>query len=58
MTIDAAGNRLLIKYTMNNGMKVSSVLTIEAGGRTGHNITVVRKWGMSVASLSETITKR
>ena len=58
VTIDAAGNRLLIKYTMNNGMKVQSVLTIEAGGRTGHNITVVRKWGMSVASLSETITKR
>ncbi len=58
VTIDVAGNRLLIKYTMNNGMKVQSVLTIEAGGRSGHNVTVVRKWGMSVASLSETITKR
>ena len=58
VTIDVAGNRLLIKYTMLNGMKVESVLTIDPGGRTGHNASVVRKWGMSVASLSETITKR
>ena len=58
VTIDVAGNRLLINYTMLNGMKVESVLTIDPGGRTGHNASVVRKWGMSVASLSETITKR
>ena len=58
VTIDVAGNRLLIRYTMLNGMKVESVLTIDPGGRTGHNASVVRKWGMSVASLSETITKR
>lgn len=58
VTIDVAGNQLLIKYTMNNGLKVSSVLTIDAGGRTGHNVTVVRKWGMTAATLSETISKR
>jgi len=58
VTIDVAGNRLLIKYTMLNGMKVESVLTIDPGGRTGHNVSTVRKWGMSVASLNETITKR
>lgn len=58
VTIDVAGNRLLIRYTMLNGMKVESVLTIDPGGRTGRNVSTVRKWGMSVASLNETITKR
>ncbi len=58
VTIDVAGNRLLIRYTMINGMKVESTLTIDPGGRTGHNVSTVRKWGMSVASLNETITKR
>jgi len=58
VTIDVAGNRLLIRYTMINGMKVESVLTIDPGGRTGHNVSTVRKWGMAVASLNETITKR
>jgi hypothetical protein len=58
VTIDVAGNRLLIGYTMKNGLKVSSVLTIDAGGRTGHNVSTVRKWGMTVANLSETISKR
>ena len=58
VTINVAGNRLLIKYTMTNGLKVSSVLTIDAGGRTGHNVSTVRKWGMTAATLSETIAKR
>ena len=58
VTIDASGNRLLIKYTMKNGLKVESVLTIDANGRSGRNVSVVRKWGMTVANLSETIAKR
>ena len=58
VTIDVTANRLLIKYTMLNGLKVESVLTIDAGGRSGHNVSVVRKWGMTAATLSETITKR
>ena len=57
VTIDVTGNQLLIKYTMTNGLKVSSVLTIDPGGRSGHNVSTVRKWGMSVASLNETISK-
>ena len=58
VTIDVAGNRLLISYTMKGGLKVSSVLTIDPGGRTGHNVSTVRKWGMTAATLSETISKR
>ncbi len=58
VTIDVAANRLLIRYTMKNGLRVESVLTIDAGGRTGHNVSTVRKWGMTAATLSETISKR
>ena len=58
VTIDVAGNRLLIKYTMQNGLKVESVINIDAGGRTGHNVSTVRKWGMTAATLSETISKK
>ena len=43
---------------MNNGLKVSSVLTIDAGGRSGHNVSTIRKWGMTAATLRETISKR
>ena len=58
VTIDVTGSRLLIRYTMKNGLKVESVLTIDQGGRTGRNLSTVRKWGMSVATLDETISKR
>ena len=58
VTIDVAANRLLIKYTMLNGLKVESVLTIDAGGRSGHNVSTIRKWGMTAATLRETISKR
>jgi hypothetical protein len=58
VTIDVAGNRLLIKYTMTNGLKVQSVLTIDPGGRSGHNHSTVRKWGITAATLDETISKR
>jgi hypothetical protein len=58
VTIDVSGNRLLIKYTMTNGLKVESVLTIDADGRRGQNRTVVRKWGITAATLNETISKR
>ena len=58
VTIDVAANRLLIKYTMLNGLKVASVLTIDPGGRSGHNVSTIRKWGMTAATLQETISKR
>ena len=58
VTIDVAGNRLLIRYTMKSGLKVTSVLTIEPGGRTGRNLSTVRKWGMTAATLTETISKQ
>ncbi len=59
VTIDVAGNRLVINYTMKQGgLKVQSVLTIAPDGRSGRNQSVIRKWGMAAASLDEVIVKR
>ena len=58
VTIDVAGNRLLIRYTMKSGLKVESVLTIAPDGRSGTNVSKIKKWGMGVATLSETIRKQ
>ena len=57
VTIDVVGNHLLIRYTMKSGLKVESDLTIAPGGASGSNISKIKKWGMSVATLSETIRK-
>ena len=57
VTIDVAGNRLVIKYTMKGGLGVTSVLTIAADGRSGQNVSKIRKWGMGVATLNEVIRK-
>lgn len=57
VTIAASGNRLEIRYTMRGGLVLTSVLTIAPDGRSGRNESRIRKWGMTVATLSETIRK-
>ena len=51
------GNRLLLNYTMNGGLKAEQVLTIQPGGRSLVNRMTVRKFGIVVAHVSEVITK-
>jgi hypothetical protein len=52
------GNRMQIKYTMKKGgMKVEQVLTAAADGRSVTNSMKVRKLGIVVAKLVETIRK-
>ena len=57
VTIAASGNRLVIRYTMRGGLGLTSVLTIAPDGRSGRNETRIKKWGITVATLSETIRK-
>ena len=57
VTIDVVGNHLLIRYTLKSGLKVESDLTIAPGGASGSNVSKIKKWGMSVATLRETIRK-
>lgn len=52
-----AGNRLLVQYTMRGGMRVEQVLTIAAGGQSASNVVKISKFGMTVATLTETIRR-
>lgn len=52
------GNRMQIGYTMKEGgMKVAQVLTLAADGRSLRNNMKIRKFGIVVATLEETIRK-
>jgi hypothetical protein len=51
------GDRLVLNYTMNGGLKAEQVLTIQPGGRILVNRMTVRKFGMPVAHVNEVITK-
>ena len=51
------GQRLQIGYKMKGGMKVEQVLTLAADGRSAANRMKVRKLGIVVATVVETIRK-
>ena len=57
VTLEATGNRLHIAFTMKGGLPVEQWLTLSPDGRTANNILKVRKFGLTVAVLSETIRK-
>jgi hypothetical protein len=54
---EVRGGRLLVSYRMRGGLDVSQTLTMLPGGRSVRNVLVVRKLGMPVAALEETIIK-
>ncbi len=58
VTGDVAGNRLHLRYTSADGMDTEQWLYLQPGGQEALNRMVVRKFGIPVASLSETITKQ
>jgi hypothetical protein len=51
------GPRADIRYTMKNGLGVEQHLALQAGGKTVLNRLNVRKFGIRVAHLDETIRK-
>ena len=51
------GNRMLLKYTMKNGLKTDQVLTLRPDGRSLDNRMTIRKFGITVAHVNEVITK-
>ena len=53
----AAGAVLTIAYTSNEGMGITQSVTLAADGRSARNRMKVRKLGMTVATLDETITR-
>lgn len=55
--VDVLGARAEVRYTMKNGLKVDQQLALQADGRTLLNRLSVRKFGVRVALLNETIRK-
>ena len=57
VSIAVAGPRAAIRYEMNGGLDVRQQLALQADGRTLLNHLEVRKWGVRVARVEETIRK-
>ncbi len=53
----AAGAVLTIAYTSNDGMGITQSVTLARDGQSARNLMKVRKFGMTVATLDETITR-
>lgn len=54
---ETAGNRLHLHFGMNGGLDAEQWLTLSADGRVAQNRMIVRKFGIVVARLDETIRK-
>ena len=48
---------LTIAYTSNDGMRITQTVTLAGDGQSARNLMRVRKFGMTVATLDETITR-
>jgi hypothetical protein len=57
VTGDVAGNVFHIRYRSAEGPSVEQWITFQPGGRVANNRMVFRKFGMSVATLQETIRR-
>jgi len=53
-----SGSLLMIHYTMDGGMAVDQVLTIAEDGQSARNVMKIRKFGLVVATLNETIHRK
>jgi len=55
--VQADGNLLHIRFVMKGGLGVEQWIYLQADGRSALNRMVVRKFGIPVATLRETIRK-
>ena len=55
---DIAGNCLHLAFAMKGGLKAQQWLYLQRGGAIVRNVMVVRKMGLPVARLDETITRQ
>jgi hypothetical protein len=54
---EVMGNRFRVAYRMKGDLQVEQVLSLRADGRTIDNVMEVGKFGLTVATLRETIRK-
>ena len=57
VTGDIAGNVLRLRYRSNEGPSVEQRITLHPGGRTAHNRMTFRRFGITVATVEETIRR-
>jgi hypothetical protein len=57
ITGEVRGGRLHLRFAMRGGMDVDQWLTLAPDGRSARNVLRVRKMGLTVAALEETIRK-
>lgn len=51
------GNALTLTYTMDNNLGVHQVITANPGGQSAQNVMRIRRFGITVARLEETIRR-
>lgn len=54
---DVTGNCLHLSYPMKSGLKIEQRIYLQPGGRTALNRMTIRKLGVTVGHLAETIRK-
>lgn len=52
-----SGNALTLTYTMDNHLGVHQVITANPGGQSARNVMRIRRFGITVARLEETIRR-
>ena len=57
VTGEIQGNVLRLRYRLAEGPSVDQTITIQPGGRTARNRMTFRRFGLTVASVEETIRK-
>ena len=57
VTGEETGNVLHLRYRSAEGPSVEQWITLQPGGRTAHNRMVFRRFGMTVATVEETIRR-
>ncbi|UAJ12330.1 DUF3833 family protein [Glacieibacterium megasporae] len=55
---DGTGNQLHLSFAMRGGLQAEQFLYLQPGGQVARNRMVIRKLGVPVASLDETIFRR
>jgi Protein of unknown function (DUF3833) len=52
-----SGNRLRLRFRMKSGLEAEQWIYLKPGGASAHNLMTVRKFGVVVATLDETIDR-
>ena len=54
---EVSGNRLRLRFRMKGGLEAEQWISGKSSGASAHNMMTVRKFGVVVASLDETIDR-